>query len=170
MERKWNENWNEHPAEQCIDFAAQVQANIKCSQSAYLQIWNRYLHWKVGIFLCIQGPPIWMLAANFIPVQFMETSETILRHYCVSHCHMSAILLLLLKYFSRYTKIFSWSSVQTIQLYWDTSRVKFTIYCGNSSDTSRIYKSETITYCLLSYEKSLLSINWKRILSKSWMH
>lgn len=94
--------------------AAQVQANIKCSQSAYLQIWNRYLHWKVGMFLCIQGPPIWMLAANLNPVQFMETSETMLRHYCVCHCHMSAILLLLLKYFSRYTKIFSWSSVQTI--------------------------------------------------------
>ena len=49
-ERKWNENWNEHPAVQCTGCAAQVQANINCSQSAYLQIWNRYLHWKVGMF------------------------------------------------------------------------------------------------------------------------
>lgn len=51
-ERKWNENWNEHPAVQSIGCAAaaQVQANINCSQSAYLQIWNRYLHWKVGMF------------------------------------------------------------------------------------------------------------------------
>ena len=49
-ERKWNENWNEHPAVQSTGCAAQVQANINCSQSAYLQIWNRYLHWKVGMF------------------------------------------------------------------------------------------------------------------------
>ena len=41
-EIKWDLKWTSGSA-------AQVQANIKCSQSAYLQIWNRYLHWKVGI-------------------------------------------------------------------------------------------------------------------------
>lgn len=110
-----------------------------------------------------------MLAASFSSVQFMETSETMLRHYCESHCHMSAILLLLLKYFSRYTKIFSWSSVQTIpavlrhlpcqihnilwQLKWQSENLE---ECYSYKLSSRQLKNN-----LLSKIGTLL---------KSWMH
>ena len=148
-ERKWNEISNEHPAvqhrcRQILNAVSQhickFETDICIGKLELLFMNSRSTHMSVGSQL------------KFCPIYgiLWDSAPTLL---LVSHCHMSAVLLLLLKYFSRYTKIFHGPQSRQLGLYWDTSRVKFTIYCGNSSDTSSIKTSAKVTNCLQSSKK-----------------